>query len=497
MELCARGLSQLTHSEVLAEAPVTGSKRFQFPDAAIERKAVLEQFLSLAWRGRLDTAKLPLEEGMCIPEVVDLFDNLRSFLHKYDCDVLEEKLMAEVLELLPHVLWGWQGYCLGALWRNDELCSESLEVYAAPFGWGDRVRHLRMEHVIHCNLWKEVDPRYVFALRWLDFEASRFSEGSMSLRLTFYQALRSYDSPPQNPTLWQTGDVTLISSDRSEFKVHSHTLLSAGFRFKAPHSPTKIEKEPVADWPSEITFTDFETERWEVLFQFLSLAIDSKLFTPYGMWWGNCKLLSDHDLRVFLDTIAFMRKYNCTATLSAFGAQIPLLMTLRVITPPVGFGLGALIGDRDACAASLTFYHHSEGWFCGDEVLPDWAVEHGDPDFLYALGHVEAYANGRAGFDSDLLWGEEDRWRFTRGWAESDEEFENYMSDDGANLPERKRRSRPKDLAGCFLAFLRDGESKSGRSSTGRLNSWTSAHTYSHLRETGTVEGGKIPRSRL
>lgn len=130
--------------------------RFQFPDAAIERKAVLEQFLSLASRGILDSSKFPLDDGMCGPQIVDLFDYLHTFLDKYDCESLTEKFLATVFELLPKVLWGWQGYVLGALWRNDRLCSESLTVYAAPFGWGERIRYLKVEHVDHCSLWKQL-----------------------------------------------------------------------------------------------------------------------------------------------------------------------------------------------------------------------------------------------------------------------------------------------------------------------------------------------------
>lgn len=97
---------------------------------------------------------------------------------------------------------------------------------------------------------------------------------------------------------------------------------------------------------------------------FLTLAIDSKLRTPCKQVssWGSHKPLDDSDIRLYLDTIAFLRKYKCTTTLSTFGTQIPLLMMHRVITPPLGFGLGASVGDGDARAASLTFYHHSEGF---------------------------------------------------------------------------------------------------------------------------------------
>lgn len=175
---------KLTGSEVLADAPVTGAQEFQFPDAYIERKAVVEQFLSLASRGVLDNDKIPLVEGMCSPEIVELLDSLRSFLHKYDCELLIDKLLTAVFALLTSVLWGWQAFVLGALWRNDKLCSDSLDVYAAPFGWGDRVRHLKVEHVSHCNLWKQVDPRYVFALRWLEFEAECQTEYPRSLHWT-------------------------------------------------------------------------------------------------------------------------------------------------------------------------------------------------------------------------------------------------------------------------------------------------------------------------
>lgn len=210
--------------------------------------------------------------------------------------------------------------------------------------------------------------------------------------------------------------------------------------------------QPDVDRPNEITFFDFRTERREVIEQFLSLAVNCKLCIPGDRGpQQEYQQLSDYDLNLCLDTIEFLRKHNCTATLSTFGAQILRLMAYRIITPQVGFAFGALIGDEDACAASLAYYHPSEGRFYGREALPDFAVHNGEPLFLEALDHVEAYANGCVWFGGGMRCDYEP-YSYLRGGDDRDD----WIGD--TQGLQRERRSPPKNLPKCFLRYLSEDE---------------------------------------
>lgn len=465
-ELWTCASSQLTYSEVLADAPVTGLMEFQFPDAAIERKAVLEQFLSLVSCGTLDTDKLHLIDGKCGPWAMDVFDHLHTFLHKYDCSAVSDDFKASVLNLFPDIFWGWQGYVLGAFWGIDKLCAASLNVHATSDWSGGKIRYLRMEHVEQCDMWQQVHPRYEFALRRVEYEVERWFEISLPpLEKTFRFALWEHDASPMHHSHMH-GDVTLISSDRWKFKVHSHVLLAAGFVMGYPDYTFEDEEmvlKPTRDWQDEIHFSDFRTESKAVIEQFLSLAINSKLLTPNGYGeWHEHEPLQTEDLDLYFNTISFMCKHNCSTTLATFGAQLIPLMSYGVLSPQIGFGLGVLINDRNVCATSLTYYNPSEGRFRGREALPHFPIQCGESIFLKGLDHVTAYANGQGSFDSTRVFYKKLEYYEALGYWTSDSDCEDDAEESEKEYytpapPEPKR----KYLAKCFLAFVYDEESES------------------------------------
>lgn len=396
-----RSFGQLTNSEVLADVPVTGAKEFQFPDAELECRAVVEQFLELATYNTLDTNTLSRTDDMGDTRTLVVLLNLSIFLDKYDCESLVGRLQAAVVRLLPTMLWGWQGFILGALWRNDDICSGSLEVPATPADWGCTVQNLKMKHVEQYDMWELVEPRYGYALRWVEFEIERYSTTPRTA--VFRKALKQHDSAPKEDWNWRFGDVTFISSDRWTFRVSSETLLSAGFsansqsffRFKLGYD--RLDR--FACWPERLTFTDLATGRKAVVEQFLNLAVHSCLLTPRGSsHWHDCQELQEADVRLYQDTLHFLQRHGCSRLISTFCAQIGLLMTYRIVTPPIGFAFGTLAGNKDLYAASLTYYHPSQGPFRGEKALPSFLPWNHHSWSLRALQRVKDFADGAVTF---------------------------------------------------------------------------------------------------
>lgn len=95
-----------------------------------------------------------------LPGTLDVYANLISFLHKYDCTATLRTFCGEVLILVNYrSIEPLEAFSLGAIAADKDLCAASLSMIDTS-GDGDIVPIGEIESFV----WEMADPRYMFAL---------------------------------------------------------------------------------------------------------------------------------------------------------------------------------------------------------------------------------------------------------------------------------------------------------------------------------------------
>lgn len=146
------------------DAPSTGVKQIEFTDAVLERAGVLDVSLGLIVHNRLNIDKyehIPHETDDKPPPIPDgqlnVFSDVISFLHKWDCAAALRAFGLCVLELLVlRRVRPIDALVLGMLSKDAELCAAALSRTIGCRGW--QVAHLPL------NVIERADPRFLWAM---------------------------------------------------------------------------------------------------------------------------------------------------------------------------------------------------------------------------------------------------------------------------------------------------------------------------------------------
>lgn len=366
-------------------------KEFQFPDAEIETRAVIEQFLFLTTYGALNRSIVTLGRSGEETTVLTVLTNLLHFLHKYDCESTLEVFRGAISR---GQLWGWEAFSIGVLAHDDDLCAASLTIPAALYHDSRTVRHLGWSDLPD-DVRRWAGLRYQYALERFRLHAAQWSEVlPMPVEAPFLAALAEFDNLKEHPA-FRHGDAIPIFSDKWMFRCPTYMLQNAGF----PTS-SKVNDSALGEQASQfLIFNDNEKENADVLEQFRNLVVHGKLLPPHGREGQSRGIPGVQVHETCRHTLALLQKRHCIRVIERFGEEVIKLMECGVLEPRFGFGLGLLAGDKRVCAASVTFYDPKFGRFeihAAIAVLLRWNAYKRDHPLLLALEHSQTGQDSRS-----------------------------------------------------------------------------------------------------
>lgn len=178
------------------DAPSTGLRQIEFTDEQLERAGVVDVALGLIVHNRLNFDKydhIPRVSSDNPPMLPDgqlnVYTDVVSFLHKWDCAVALRAFGLGVLELVVmRRVCVSEALALGMLASDAELCAATLSASSRGVGWSAADLPLQV--------WERAQPRFLWAFACTVTDKNS-KGGDMGLEFLRHLQLAEQGGPPR------------------------------------------------------------------------------------------------------------------------------------------------------------------------------------------------------------------------------------------------------------------------------------------------------------